>query len=811
MANIRHSFRSIPLPAIAMSWVAVVLAWFELRAWPDLAASAGEFAVPFRSAGLKGMAWVWAGRSGGLAVFLVLQAASLGAGTLLAGLLRRRLRFLLVLPLGWLVLGLLFAAVGLAGLAFPILLAVLTIAPIYAVRWRDFRPVKNRRKAGSARGGSASGLFIFSAAVALLGLFIILLCGLAPEIEGDPLTCHYANPIRILGLHRMTAVPFSIHDDYPFLYESLLLPLFATAGEYAVRWFNPFLLAFISLAVFRSGARFMGRGWAAFAAALVVTSPFLASQAVVAKNDLLVAAFGFAAIEAVAISRSARGMLSAGLLCGGAFAVKYNGAYLVPAVAVAGLAGGGLPVGRLVLLLPGAVLGALPVLAKNFLLTGDPLYPFLGALFSGPFSSPISRVRLREHLYVVTLQDPSAIGPELVIKSLFGAGAHPDESLGRWFLLLPAVALVRRLSPEARVHLAALAVLLVAWAAGPPHARYAAALFPSGCLMAAYGISSFALRVSSPAAAALAGVLLTVQAVHSTVSVPNALRIRAGLGIEDAGSYRARRLGPGWDAVQAVGREVPAAGRMLMHGENRSALFGVRSDFAAFGGPAFPPFEALRESRTPDEVWKKFRQRGWTALLYKGPTAYFWRRSLGDDPWTDRELALWGQFWRGHAVLVWESPYMDAGLGYYHLFRLTPKGGKPSWSVLPGIEGWVFKIEQEASAGNRREMMSRFNSLRRTAGSYGVVDMLESVLFRGELSRAQREKLVLQAGERGYRSLVFYLTRAYIAAKAGDRPAMNRWLEQAREFQPGLTGEYFDQVRREMEGAGKPAEGSRRR
>jgi len=786
MTKVRAFFQSIPFPALSLAWIVAVLAWFELRTWPDLVAAVVEMAAPIRWAGLSGFVDTWAGRLAGLAVFLVLQVACWGAGSVVAGFLRMRPRILRDLPLGWLILGTAVAAIGLSGLAFPVVLAFLVVASLLAVRWQAFRGLKGANISGISGWGAVYGLPVFSVVISIVVLAVVLVCALAPETAGDPLTCHYANPLRILGLHRMTAWPFTIHDDYPFLYESLLLPLFAFAGEPAVRWFNPFLLAFISIAVYRSGTRFMGRGWAAFGAALVATSPFLASQAVVAKNDLLVAAFGFAAIESVAISRSARSILSAGLLCGGAFAVKYNGAYLVPALAVAILFTGGVPLGRLAFLLPGAFLGAIPVMAKNFLFTGDPLYPFLGALFVGPFSSPVSRIRMREHLYVVTLQNSSSIGPGMVLKSLVGGGIHPDESLGRWFLLLPALAFMRRISVEGRIHLLAQGVLLVAWAAGPPQARYATAIFPSGCLLAAYGLSMLASR-GSITVAVMAGFLLMAQAVHATVSLSNARMLKAGLGLEDSGAYRLRRLGPGWEAVLAVERESPPARRVLLHGENRSALFKVPSDFAAFGGPAFPPFEALQESWTTEDVWKKFRQRGWTHLVYNRLSAFFWSRSLADDPWTQRELVLWAAFWDRHSELVFESPTMDLERGYFYAFRFVGAPRIHFRGVLPGIEGWVWRMEQARAVGNRVELSVLLASLRKAAGSYGITDRVEADMAGSGETRERVRALLNRAVTRGFQSPPVFLSLARMAAEDGDLAGAAKWKGRAEKLEQGSS------------------------
>jgi hypothetical protein len=765
--------------------MAAILAWFEIRTWQGFEAAGRELLVPVQWAGMAGMAGQWANRLAGLGVFLVLQVACLGAGSVLAGILRMRPRILRDLPLGWLVLGTAFAGISLAGLAYLPVLVFVAAAPLCFAGWRDIALIGRIRKIpgewGMASQGPGKTCILLSVAV----LAAVAACGMAPETEGDPLTCHYANPLRILGLHRMTAWPFSIHDDYPFLYESLLLPLFSAGGEYAARWFNPFLLALLFPVVYRAGSRFMGKGWAAAGAALAVTSPFLASQAVFAKNDLLLAVFGISAIDAVSAGRSPRAFLSAGLFCGGAIATKYNGAYLVPALFLAGLAFRGAPVSRLFLLVPGAVLGALPVMSKNLLFTGDPLYPFAGALFAGPFSSPIMRERLREHLYVLTLQDPSAIGPGLVFKSLLGAGPAPDESLGRWFLLLPLLFAVRRIAPEARIHLAALAVILVAWAAGPPHARYAAAIFPSGCILAAYGIGSLAPGGRRNLPAVAAGALILAQTVHSTASVLNARMIRAGLGLEDAASYRARRVGPAWAAIQALEKEAVPARRVLLHGENRSALLAVPADFSAFGGPTFPPFGDIAASHTAEELVKKLRQRGWTHVIYNRVTAFYWSRSMADDPWSERDLALWSGFWDKHAELVFESPKMDLERGYYYLFRILKAPRVHNRAVLPGIEGWVWRMEKARKEGNRMEFGRLLGSLRRVAGNFGVTDRVEADMAAPGEPREKVRSLLVRAVDRGFRSPAVYRRLAAIAVEEGDFAGAARWARMAGDLEPG--------------------------
>lgn len=792
----------VVLPAV---WGLLMFVMLERWLPAQLRGAINAFSAPYNGPSFQGFLFLWGIRIFGLALFAWFQIGCLALG-------RVAVLFLLgvkgpgnlfSLPLGWLLMGLAMYAVSLDGIAFHVVLGAAAIAPGF-LGWRPF--------IAEIRGSKnpVHGDFIWRSALVtgVVVLAIVTVAALAPEVEKDPLTYHYANPLHILILHRQVEWPFTIADDLPPLWEMVVLPLMALGGEGPTRWLNPFLAGFMAIVLYRLARKMMDRRWAMAAAVLLLTNPLVAVSATWAKNDLLATALSLAAlcwILAGPPRRLTASCVIAGLLCGGAFITKYCAGSMAVSVLVAIVLVRRMNPARFASVSAGFLAAAAPVLSRNFLMTGNPVFPFASGVFPSPFFTEAARIHWATTLYVVTLQDPSAVSRWLSVNAAFGMDGRGEESFMRWMAFLPCVFLVPWRLDAAKASLGVLLVLVAGWAAGPPQVRYGMAVFPVGALVAAYCLSSLRIRRFPGVAGWIAAVAVVFQVVHICANGKICNAMRAGLGVEDVRGYRMRMMTSYETAVGAVNAMVPPRGRVFSHGEPRTAPIDPISCYGFFGSPVFPPFEMLKASRTPGEVWKKFRQQGWTHLLYNSQTAFFWRRTLGDDPWTERELELWTRFWRQHAVLEWESPCLEVEQGYFHLFRLVPEAREHSFAVIPGIEGWVGMMEGDARAGERETVIRRFETLRRVAGQYGVVDMLELIMFREELDKTRRDRLVIQASKRGYRSPVLFLSRARIAAEAGDRRAMNGWLKKARDFQPGLSGEYFDGVGREIRGAFKEA------
>lgn len=784
------------LPYLVLAWVTWVFAVLEIRNPPGILAALGAFLAPTSPGGIRDFALLWAERGASLAAFAVFQTGCLEAGRRFAGVARVRSGVLLALPAGWGLAGLAVLGLALAGLARAPLLAAAAFGPGLALGWRFIRlrreqspRERSRRPAIRAEIEPQGGREWALAAVAAGATALAAIAALAPETGGDAFACQHAIAGRVLETGRYAPPVFNKAGLGTPLWEMLLVVLRATGGEAAPGWFNPFLLGFLGLSLAALAAESGWRAGAWAAAALLVSNPFMVEQALSRKNDLLVAAFGLAAFRTILKAAPRRepslgACALAGALVGCAFTAKYDAGPVWLALGAALFAVGRFTPASFGAVTGGFLLFCLPIMARSWYALGNPLFPFGNAIMPSPFFSATAAQRYLECLYAPTQQDPGQISILTNVRVLW-EGRPVEETFLRWMAFLPALLLARARPPLVRAAAAALAVLFVAWMAGPVQIRYGIAMFPLGALLAAFALPALRMpRLPHPGGAVLAAAL-ALQAVH-TVTLPSLGNLfRAGLGLERPPAFLSRVLTSYHDAVTAASR-LPPGSRVYLHGDDRVSPLPPRSDHSANMRVAFAPFEAVRTSRSAKEVEKKFRQAGWTHFMYNRITAFFWYRRMGDDPWTARDLKLWAEFWKRHAELVAESPTLDNSQGYFYLFRIAPRARNRAASVLPGIEGWTYRMDSDLRAGDLAGARRRLAALRAAAGEYGIVDVIEATMFRKWLSGGRARELLERSVERGLKSPRTYAHLAGIALKEGRHADAERWIRLARKLEPKL-------------------------
>ncbi len=731
------------IPAIVLLWLIWSLGLHELKSLPHLSEGLAQYLIPIRSSTPGEFLQLWGSRAASLIVFLIYQLSCWSLGWHLARATRllrnRRLALLLSLPLGWGLMGLIIFGLALCGLAARPILTVTALAPALLL-WRS-------RIAQTAWGKLRTIRLMpttWPQAVCLIALGFITVAALAPETGVDPLVYHYERGHRTLLLHKHVPRVYNHYDRYPSLWEMVLVPLTAIGGELPTRWFNPLLLGFATAVLYRLARVGLPSPAAWTAAALLASSLLFGGQAIFAKNDLLVCAMGlsaFLASQGAGLRRRTNGLVT-GWLCGCAFLVKYTAGPVLPAIGAAMFVSRMLSLKVLRNLLAGFLAAALPLLAHNWLSFGDPVSPF-GPVLSGSPS-----------LFTLSHVHPSPITRWSTLEQ-FISRTGGEETFTRWAIFLPALLLIKSWTPLTRSAGAGFGILMLFWALGPPHPRYGIVAMPLGILLISMALltprrhgeawSIDWIRRGLYAALAL-------QALHLIVYYPLALASRAGLGLESPGHYRTRMLAALAEAAEFVNARIPSGSVILLHGEWRGALLAHRTDVAGYMKVAFPPFPLLKASRSSAEVFKRVRQKGWTHLLYNRLGAFYMRRQLTVDPWSERELKLWAAFWRKHAEPVWESTRPEILTGHFYLFRFVQNSRRRSTHVLPGIEGWIALMEEDQRAGRDTALSRRRTALQQAAGGYGIVDRVEAGMFKEQLPPEEVRRLLKRAARRGLHS-----------------------------------------------------------
>lgn len=266
-------------------------------------------------------------------------------------------------------------------------LAAALLALAAVAFWRNGRRLLElfRRLAAAYAASAANPLWgvclVAVSAVGILSAMVVL----SPEIAFDPISFHFVLAREYAARHQLSVVPRLPYSFFPQNVEILYALGFLLDGQIAAKVITWAFFPLAALSVLLIGARWFSAAGGLIGAALFVTTPFIAWTGSVAKNDLALALYLLLAVYGVIRwSETKRfGWLAAGtMFLGFAFGVKH--------VAVLGAA----PLALLVVcnlrrspvtLRQGPVLAAIFVCcglywhARTFALTGNPLYPEMGA------------------------------------------------------------------------------------------------------------------------------------------------------------------------------------------------------------------------------------------------------------------------------------------------------------------------------------------------------------------------------------------------------------------------------------------------
>jgi hypothetical protein len=209
---------------------------------------------------------------------------------------------------------------------------------------------------------------------------------MAPEMSPDGSAYHLGLVSRYYREHGFPAITTSIYANLSQGAEMLFLFAFAWGKHSSAALTHlVFLFALASL-ISSYGRRFGFPLASCAAAALVFLSPVAGVDAASAYNDIALAAVVFAVYYLLEIwerERNSALLVTAGVLCGFAFAIKYTAFLALPyAVCVVGRRRHFKAAATVVLV---AGVWMAPWLIKNAIVVGNPVSPFANKVFRNPY------------------------------------------------------------------------------------------------------------------------------------------------------------------------------------------------------------------------------------------------------------------------------------------------------------------------------------------------------------------------------------------------------------------------------------------
>jgi hypothetical protein len=288
---------------------------------------------------------------------------------------------------GYALLGSVVALLGLAGLIHPIslwliILIGLAFLPRFARGLRQWRTVFGQAREALAQADNVSRLAI---AVLALAVCTALVNAALPAVWWDPIAYHLPLAVAALWHGGFAFDAQMVQSGFPLLGEAAALPAYSIAGSAGAAMATVGAGLCITLLVCALGD-WISAGCGPIAAMLTASSGLWLWLAPSFYVDVPFAMFVVAAIVVIALPKTggAHAMVAiAGSLCGAAAAVKYSGLALALVVLVAVLwMSASSWRATLVGFSGGFALVAAGWYARSYVLTGDPVYPFLSATFA---------------------------------------------------------------------------------------------------------------------------------------------------------------------------------------------------------------------------------------------------------------------------------------------------------------------------------------------------------------------------------------------------------------------------------------------
>ncbi|MDD5629590.1 MAG: glycosyltransferase family 39 protein [Elusimicrobia bacterium] len=562
---------------------------------------------------------------GRLAFLAWLLAVSMGLGRL--ALKRLRLdhpepaeEAVLSAGLGLGLLSYLLFLCGLLHLWRPAPLAVLLVL-LTALAWTQLR---GWRLGLSAPGPLGWGQALFALPVILAALYGFASAS-APPTEWDSLAVHLELPKLYAQAGGLAPLRWLSHGFDPMAVELLYVPAMVFQAPELAAMVSLLFQGLMAAALWVFGSRLGSRPAAAAAVALFLAQPAVINVSGTPGTDFGVGLFAMLAFWSAwraAQTGPGRWLGLSGACAGLAAVSKTTGVFLAAALAVL-VAYAALrrpPAWRRWALgwAAAAALASVPWFLRTYLYTGNPVWPYLPALFGGDLRDLYIFMRLKQ----ATLEGVGTGWPQLLLLPfhLVFRSAETFRHSSRE-LLIPLLVLAgaswraARQDPFARWTLAYAGLFTVLWFQAVQNWRYFIPLMPWLCLLACLWAQR-CLQLGGWRRAA-AGVLVVGFWALPELSANNALFPALGLrprapGQSPQEAYLSRSVGS-YAAMVHINRTFPPDARVLLYREVRP--FYLDRQFLV-GDPQNEMLIRYEELAGPEELYQRLRGLGLTAVLW---------------------------------------------------------------------------------------------------------------------------------------------------------------------------------------------------
>lgn len=515
--------------------------------------------------------------------------------------------------------------------------------------------------------------------VTTIVLIVCLLFGfllvLTPAVGKDALIYHLAAPKLFLKHHGLYFVPGNIFSHYPLGGEMLYVISLALRGEVLAKGIHFVMGLCILLGMWQFMRHHISEALFIPLALLIfytIPSVFVTSHR--AYNDLTVSFYTFLAVYAFVnwfARRQSVCLILCGVFSGLAMSTKYTALFL-PFLGCLGILWAcrhqKLSVQSALCLLLAyfacAFIVGSPFYIKNWMMTGNPFYPFMYGIFGGKGLDP-EQARLYD-LFVRILGTGRGFFDYLLLPwnvsvSAKMASPHFDGILGPVFILiLPFAFGMRKIAIAAKIVVTYCLLAFMFWACSAQQIRYLIPIFPFLAMMTAYILSYYRSRkgVFAVLTVFMAG-SLAFNGYHMVKDFIEIRPVDVVTGQEDRDTFLSRML-PSYAMFQHVNTQLPEDSNVfLIYMKN----LGYLCDRPYYSDSMFESYtiqKVITQSQTALDLYDFLREKGFTHILYD--INYIFGNM---STFSDVEKKIFLAFQEKHLKLL------KSDKGRYYLYRLV--------------------------------------------------------------------------------------------------------------------------------------------
>ena len=493
--------------------------------------------------------------------------------------------------------------------------------------------------------------------------FVYLLWAIAPEIQYDALNYHLSVPARYLQIARIVEMPF-YHAYLARLMELFLTACLAVGGSATAKVWVFVISIAATVAVYALGRRSFDSRVGIWAAALFATTPlvgWLSGTGYIDNILALIVTSSFIALVRWEDSEKQGWLYAAALLAGIAVGSKVNTVFVyvvvAPIVAVQVLTEKSMDFPRrmrifLTALFAGGVFAA-PSYLLTYTFTGNPVFPFLNAIFKSPKWSPDNTImNASDYGLPMTLSSLIRFPFRLTFDTIRFGDASPRGSIGVALLLAFPFSwfLIPRLRLGGRLLVGGATVYLLLLFYTMQYARYYIMILPLVAVIAVATVLDFTpVRLSRWLPAALLVLIIVQPLVYSLQfwNIPERIPIALAAGREDTEGFLHRAL-PGYGAAEYL-NTVTNPGDTILGVGTENLRFYLRAELRTRSlSLADDPLRSLSAMKPGDALAGQLERAG---IRYLFVTRASTTNPSGELPYIDK------RFLESHALPMFTDEF----------------------------------------------------------------------------------------------------------------------------------------------------------